>query len=95
MRLIDADVLETHEIYEGEWKMVVYADDIDDTPTIKAEPVRRGRWKMDSDYPDRLICAECGAMFDCWHWETEQMHFCPNCGARMDGGEIDDEARSN
>lgn len=42
MRLIDADTLETHEIYEGEWVRVVYADDIDDAPTIEAEPVRHG-----------------------------------------------------
>lgn len=46
MRLIDADALETHEIYEGEWVgegewfRVVYADDIDNAPTIEAEP----RW---------------------------------------------------
>ena len=39
MRLIDADALETHDIYDGEWVRVVYADDIDNVPTIEAEPV--------------------------------------------------------
>ena len=41
MRLIDADSLETHEIYEGEWVRVVYADDIDNAPTIDAVEVVR------------------------------------------------------
>ena len=42
-----------------------------------------GKWKMNSDYPDRLICDKCNAQFDVWHWESKQMHYCPNCGARM------------
>ena len=51
-----------------------------------AEPERKkGKWLMHSDFPDRLICSECGAQFDVWHWESEQMHFCPNCGADMRG----------
>lgn len=41
MRLIDADSLETHEIYEGEWVRVVYADDIDNAPTIDTVEVVR------------------------------------------------------
>lgn len=52
--------------------------------SIEEQPQKTGKWKMNSYYPDRLTCTECGAMFDCWHWETEQMHFCPNCGTRME-----------
>lgn len=33
-RLIDADILETHECYDGEWQEVVYKDDIDNAPTV-------------------------------------------------------------
>ena len=33
-RLIDADILETHEYYDGEWQEVVYKDDIDNVPTV-------------------------------------------------------------
>ena len=44
----------------------------------------KGKWKMNSDYPDRLICDKCNAQFDVWHWESKQMHFCPNCGAEME-----------
>ena len=52
-------------------------------PAADVRPVVRGKWTMHSDYPDRLICSECGTQFDVWHWEAKQMHFCPNCGADM------------
>lgn len=45
----------------------------------------KGKWIMNSDYPDRLICDKCNAQFDVWHWESKQMHYCPNCGARNGG----------
>lgn len=66
MRLIDADSLETHEIYEGEWVRVVYADDIDNAPTIDAEPVRReSEWKWCHD------CKEYDKENHCCHrWST-------------------------
>ena len=44
----------------------------------------KGKWIMNSDYPDRLICDKCNAQFDVWHWESKQMHYCPNCGAEME-----------
>ena len=53
---------------------------------IKAQS-KRGEWKMNSDYPDRLICDKCNAQFDVWHWESKQMHYCPNCGSHNGGEE--------
>ena len=58
------------------------------TPSAQQER-KKGTWLMHSDFPGRLICSECGAQFDVWHWESEQMHFCPNCGAKMDGKDGD------
>ena len=46
----------------------------------------KGKWILNSDYPDRLICEKCNAQFDVWHWESKQMHFCPNCGSYNGGG---------
>ena len=46
MRPIDADKLETHEIYEGEWKRVVYADDIDAAPTLTTDEVESYDWEV-------------------------------------------------
>ena len=50
----------------------------------------KGKWIMNSDYPDRLICDKCNAQFDVWHWESKQMHYCPNCGS-YNGGEEDEQ----
>lgn len=42
MRLIDADALEPHEVYFNYGcQRIVYMDDIDEMPTIVAEPVIR------------------------------------------------------
>lgn len=71
---------------------------IDDAPTIDAEPVRHGRWiERYSPGGVRLCeCSVCGTsaisqIDDTWgyvidYYETD---FCPNCGAKMDGGESD------
>ena len=64
-------------------------DAIKSIPAADVVEVVRGKWEMNSNYPDRFICSECGAQFDCWHWEAKQMHYCPSCGAKMDGGQDD------
>ena len=48
-------------------------------------PVRHGRWVTHSDRPDSLICSVCKCGFDMWKHDPH--NFCPNCGAKMDGGE--------
>jgi len=45
--------------------------------TIEAEPVKHGRWIWKDHY---LVCSECGE-------ENDRKNYCPNCGARMGGGE--------
>ena len=47
-------------------------------------PVVHGRW-IDDDCAF-MRCSLCGYEND-WEWATL---YCPNCGARMDGGESDD-----
>ena len=77
MRLIDANALKK-DLSEFNYDMALRI--VDTQPTIEAEPVKRGKWKINSDgyYP---YCSECkgepgsGKMTD----------YCPNCGARMDG----------
>ena len=63
-------------------------DFVDSLPSATPQP-KVGKWIMNSDYPDRLICDKCNAQFDVWHWESKQMHYCPNCGS-YNGGEEDD-----
>ena len=48
-------------------------------------PVRHGRWLTHSDRPDSLICSVCECGFDMWKHDPH--NFCPNCGAKMDGGD--------
>ena len=64
--------------------------EIADMPADDVAPVVHGRWIEDHDY---LKCPECSVMvkrdftfFDIGNW-----NYCPNCGAKMDGGVEDAE----
>lgn len=55
------------------------------TPSVDVAPVRHGRWK-----PGNPICPVCGGDkfkdLDADIWCDWMPDFCPNCGAKMDGG---------
>ena len=64
---------------------------IDEAPSVDAEPVRHGRWETkeyttEDSFDDWIVihheevCSECGK------GQRERSNFCPNCGAKMDGG---------
>lgn len=57
---------------------------IDNAPTADVAPVRHGRWECGKPCP---VCGEDrfkGLDADIWaDWEPP---YCPNCGAKMDGG---------
>lgn len=55
------------------------------TLSADAQPVRHGRWDV-SSMNDFLVCS---ARCHYWIYKGDQYdyHFCPNCGAKMDGGE--------
>jgi hypothetical protein len=80
-RLIDADSIPW--LVEGVGEIpVITKDEIDQMPTVDAEPVRHGKWIRD-EFGAR--CGACGlyAYRDKFGqpWESQ---YCPNCGARMD-----------
>ena len=56
-------------------------------PAADVAPVVYGRWVMSSDRPDTIICTCCDNAFDVWKADIKRHHYCPNCGARMDGAE--------
>lgn len=68
--------------------------DAGDIPTIEAEPVKHGRWDGEGDgYADGEIvidvwyCSECGHCIDEGIDDPHILpNYCPNCGAKMDGG---------
>ena len=72
--------------YEDGKIIDVHIRDTDDVVKIFV-PVRHGRWETNSDRPDSLICSVCKCGFDMWKHDPH--NFCPNCGAKMDGGDED------
>ena len=85
MRLIDADALKELALWEvydnSDWDyQYVTTAQIDDAPTIEAEPIRQARWKGAGmgDY----MCSLCNEVVT-----GNRYHYCPNCGAKMHGGE--------
>ena len=54
------------------------------TPSADVVPMVHGQWETSSDRPDSLICSVCKCGFDMWKHDPH--NFCPNCGAKMDGG---------
>lgn len=70
-----------------------FKDDIDSIPTIDPESLRpRGTWEGTADgYADGELvydtwtCSECGYTVDTDD-PDDLTKFCPNCGAKMEGG---------
>ena len=48
-------------------------------------PVRHGQWEEASD-GDGIVCPFCRTDFCTIIYDTEHFNYCPNCGAKMDGG---------
>lgn len=92
-RLIDADAL-IHRLLNTKIvaaNLFQYANSvtnmIGDAPTIEAEPVRHGYWENANGRPKTYIrkCSVCGKeAYFCGRGCSYK--YCPNCGAKMDGG---------
>ena len=80
MRLIDADALIEEALTEGAYGYVD-AKQIADSPTIDAVPVRHGRWY---EGHEMMTCTNCCEQFDLYF--KNDFNYCPNCGAKMEGG---------
>lgn len=95
MRLINADEIQ----YAKDWVVTdkipkvggynakaiyrVTKEEIDAMPTVDAVPVKHGKW-TDKD-GGIATCSVCGDRWGVW----SVMKYCPNCGAKMDGKEGD------
>lgn len=71
----------------NEWDTLGVLELIYRQPAVDAAPVRHGRWIYKSTYYelDECDCSECGQLMTTPH--GKRMNFCPNCAAKMDGGE--------
>lgn len=85
MRLIDADKL-VNMLYDNEYTILCPLDEvsgvIDNCPTVaNVAPVVHGRWIEKADH---ATCSAC--LSDCWSSSALGYDYCPECGAKMDGG---------
>lgn len=72
---------------------------IKNMPAADVAPVVHGKWvkeppykSIGGEYLKALICSKCNSFFVSDGNKPWQMHnYCPNCGAKMDGEEQDDE----
>lgn len=68
-----------------DWYTPWIVETLEDLPPADVAPVRHGRWEViDAEEPRRYGCSECKRLS--WHMEN----YCPNCGAKMDGGDDDE-----
>ena len=87
-RLIDANALEKKMFYveetNGGHGWVVALEDLSETPTVDAVEVVHGQWrKTYTCHGERAWGYECD---QCKADNPRASHYCPNCGAKMDGG---------
>lgn len=79
VRLIDADALNARLSRDGTPYFTV--TDIDNAPTVPAEPIINARW---IHFPDCGVsrCSRCNwSIEECWDSKR-----CPECGAHMRNG---------
>lgn len=89
--------LEDVQAWRKHWKELAMRQDkqIDELrrQLSDAQTVQHGRWiAEDEDYEDSIyICSACGYEFiiTAGDLESNELNYCPRCGAKMDGGEDD------
>lgn len=73
------------DAYEKGWEDALFS--LNALSTI--DPVKHGKWEL-HEYPDgyyHTVCSECGKDYNEMVYFLKKVHYCPNCGAKMDGGE--------
>ena len=88
MRLIDADALKKAiaDAFYNLHEIAYIADIIERQPTIEPE-VRLGRWIAVTNGRGGHECNQCHNYAPSYQTGKEHLSdYCPNCGARMDGG---------
>ena len=96
IRPIDANALKVRMFRSREFNRdtcsfdlpVVPWHDIEDAETLDYEPVRHGQWgeyEAPFGFPslNGFPCSVCGMH----QTDIRGLYYCPNCGAKMDGGQ--------
>lgn len=82
-RLIDANALEEHIADCFGHPAVDILHEVATFPTVDAVEVVHGSWIELPSMAPEYECSECGQSYELW--EVSEAHYCPNCGAKMDG----------
>ena len=93
-RLIDVNAIpESATAISTDGRLFVAWSAIVDAPTVEAVPVVHGRWNADDWHGLRMrgfmACSACNVMIptpDDNRYCLHRLNYCPNCGAKMDGG---------
>lgn len=90
MRPIDADALlklikDTNDGYRYGY---LDATDIHNAPTLTLDDLRPTAINLKAEWPSLFQCSACGwDDGDTYTGDTDTYNYCPNCGAKMGGGE--------
>ena len=82
------DYIDSHEDGSWRWVNAVTDKDIMNIPSADVAPVRHGHWVKEKS--DVLIHWHCSVCKNCYYLEEPNANYCPNCGAKMFGGEEND-----
>ena len=59
-------------------------------PVADVEPVKHGHFRRFTYSGDIIICSECKMAYNIFETNgAENFNFCPHCGAKMDGNEVE------
>lgn len=68
-------------------------DKVEGFSASNVQPVQHGQWITEDEYyvDDTYICSACGYEFiiTAGDLESNELNYCPKCGAKMDEGEDD------
>lgn len=97
MRLIDADAAYERAQADSrrgafeDWEFDMIVNLLDSAPTVDAVPVVHGEWRYfrgSFSVRPHFRCSSClRPRYE--HYACNEFRFCPNCGAKMDGGDPD------
>lgn len=61
-------------------------------PAVDVQEVKHGKWMLEREPNGKPYCYHCSVCDNDYHFIgiKVQYRYCPNCGAKMDGGEADD-----
>ena len=75
--------------YANGWNSAIKI--LENAPAADVAPVRHGRWLLEREPDGKPFCFHCSVCDSDFHYIgiTVAYDYCPNCGAKMDGGEND------